>query len=164
MLITACGRNDLLEASLKSFYAVVDQEPQEVIIYEDGPGEKPEFLAGDMWRTRNLRWISGKTRMGQCFAVARLIQEAKHDYVFWSEEDWLWQNQINPFMRESKLILDAHPEVVMVSLRGPSGWHPLVRSGELWIAEPYWRGVWGGWSWNPGYGVVTRCSSYCHKF
>src|SRR6202040_961019 len=62
-------------------------------------------------------------------------------------------------MRESKAILDAHPQVVQVSLRGPSGWHPLVNvasgsmnpnQGPLWIAEPYWRGVWGGWSWNPG--------------
>jgi hypothetical protein len=150
MCITCCGRNDLLESSLGSFFAVVDQEPQECILYEDGPGEKPAFLSGDIWRTRNIRWISGKTRMGQCFAVARLIQEAKHDYVFWSEEDWLWQNQINPFMRESKQILEQHPEVVQVSLRGATGWHPLVKSGELWIAEPYWRGVWGGWSWNPG--------------
>lgn len=151
MCITACGRNDLLEQSLKSFYAVVDQEPQEVLIYEDSDGAKPEFLAGDIWRTRNIRWISGRTRMGQCFAVARLIQEAKHDYVFWSEEDWLWQNQISPFMRESKAILDEDPKIVQVSLRGPSGWHPLIQSGpQLWIAEPYWRGCWGGWSWNPG--------------
>lgn len=151
MLITACGRNDLLETSLKSFYAVVDQEPQEVIIYEDSDGAKPEFLEGDIWRSRNVRWISGKTRMGQCFAAARLIQEARHDYVFWSEEDWLWQNQISPFMRESKAILDAHPEVVQVSLRGPSGWHPLIPIGKGYLAaEPYWRGVWGGWSWNPG--------------
>jgi hypothetical protein len=150
MCITACGRNDLMEQSLKSFYAVVDQEPQEVLIYEDSDGARPEFLNNEIWRCRNVRWISGKTRMGQCWACARLIQEAKHDYVFWSEEDWLWHNQISPFMRESKAILDAHCAVVQVSLRGPSGWHPLVKAGALTIAEPYWRGCWGGWSWNPG--------------
>jgi len=154
MCVTSCGRSDLLQTTLESFYAIVDQEPQEVLIYEDSDGPKPEFLNGDIWRSRNVRWISGKTRMGQCFAIARLIHEAKHDYVFWCEEDWLFQNQISPFMRESKAILDADPLIAQVSLRGPSGWHPLTRAMRgnmsVEIAEPYWRGCWGGWSWNPG--------------
>jgi hypothetical protein len=159
MCITACGRNDLLQQSLESFYAVVDQEPQEVLIYEDSGAERPEFLGGEIWRGRNVRWISGKTRMGQCFAVARLIQEAKHDWVFWSEEDWLWHNQISPFMRESKELLSQNEHIAMVSLRGPSGWHPLVADGGLQIAEPYWRGSWGGWSWNPGLRKRSLCVS-----
>lgn len=159
LCLTSCNRPDLLRQTLESFYAVVDQEPQEVLIYEDSDAPKPEFLNGDIWRGRNLKWISGKARMGQCFAIARLIQEAKHDYVFWMEEDWLFHNQISPFMRESKEILDANTRIVMVSLRGPSGWHPLGNYEELkggyrpiayYIAEPYWRGEWGGWSWNPG--------------
>jgi hypothetical protein len=48
MCITACGRNDLLQQSLESFYAVVDQEPQEVLIYEDSGAERPEFLGGEI--------------------------------------------------------------------------------------------------------------------
>lgn len=152
MCVTSCGREDLLRQSLESFYGVVDQEPQEVLIYEDSDASKPEWLSGDVWRTRNVRWISGKARMGQCFAIARLIQEARHDYVFWMEEDWLFHNQISPFMRESKELLERHPNIVMVSLRGNSGWHPLVAANGngMLIAEPYWRGEWGGWSWNPG--------------
>lgn len=150
MCLTSCGRHDLLKQTLESFYAIVDQEPQELIIYEDGETPKPEFLKSDIWRSRNVRWIQGGKRMGQCFACARLIQEAKHDYVFWCEDDWLFQNQIYPIMRESKEVLNSDPHVVMVSLRGPSGWHPLVCINGKWIAEPYWRGEWGGWSWNPG--------------
>lgn len=152
MCITSCNRADLLKQSLDSFYGVVDQEPQEVLIYEDSDGLRPEWLDEPVWRGRNVRWMSGGARMGQCFAIARLIREAKYDYVFWSEEDWLWHNQISPFIRESKAILDGYEKVGMVSLRGPSGWHPLVQVGEypFWIAEPYWQGKWGGWSWNPG--------------
>lgn len=157
MCVTSCGRHDLLRQTLESFYLIVDQEPQELIIYEDGPTPKPEFLNGDIWRSRNVKWIQGGARMGQCFACARLIQEAKHDYVFWCEDDWLFQKEIYPIMRESKAILDEHDDMIQVSLRGPSGWHPLI-SGHcrkhgiqhLQIAEPYWRGEWGGWSWNPG--------------
>lgn len=159
MCVTSCGRHDLLQQTLESFYSVVDQEPQEVLIYEDSSEARPEFLQGDIWRSRNVRWIAGGTRMGQCFACARLIQEARHDYVFWCEDDWLFQRQISPFMRESKDILSRFPKIVQVSLRGASGWHPLVGYEaflggtdipRFLIADPYWRGEWGGWSWNPG--------------
>lgn len=131
---------------------VVDQEPQELLIYEDSDTPRPEWLSGDLWRSRNVKWIQGGARMGQCFACAQLIREAKHDFVFWCEDDWLFQRQISPFMRESKDILAKHPEVVQVSLRGLSGWHPLVKLEKFpfLIAEPFWRGEWGGWSWNPG--------------
>jgi hypothetical protein len=152
MCVTSCGRHDLLRQTLESFYAIVDQEPQELLIYEDSDLPCPEWLKTDVWRTRCLRWIPGKTRMGQCFACARLIQEAKHDYVFWCEDDWLFQREIYPLMRESKAILAGCEQIVQVSLRGPSGWHPLqpYAEGWYWRAEPYWRGEWGGWSWNPG--------------
>lgn len=159
MCVTSCGRHDLLKQTLESFYAVVDQEPQEVLIYEDGPDRAPEWLQEAPWRSRNVRWITGGTRMGQCFACARLIQEARHDFVFWCEDDWLFQRQISPFMRESKEILSRDPRIVQVSLRGQTGWHPLIGYEEFLggtaaprflIAKPYWRGEWGGWSWNPG--------------
>lgn len=159
MCLTSCGRHDLLKQTLESFYMVVDQEPQELLIYEDSDEPRPEWLKTDIWRTRNAKWIQGGARMGQCFACAQLIREAKHDFVFWCEDDWLFQRQISPFMRESKEILAKHQEIVQVSLRGQTGWHPLIGyekylggsdTPRFLIAEPYWRGEWGGWSWNPG--------------
>ena len=157
MLVTSCDRYDLLKTTLESFYAVVDIEPQELIIYEDSPAEQPEWLKDFIWKQRGLKWISGRERRGQAFACARLIQEAKHDFVFWCEDDWFFQNRISPFMRESKEILNQHPHVIQVSLRGDTGWHPLVHEGALHTPEAYWRGVWGGWSWNPGLRRLSDC-------
>lgn len=161
MLVTSCNRHDLLKSTLESFYAVVDQEPQELVIYEDSSERMPEFLKDPIWKQRGLRWISGGERRGQAFACARLIQEAQYEYIFWCEEDWFFQRQTSPFIRESKMILAIHPEVIMVSLRGDTGWHPLVKSAchehTIQIAEPYWRGVWGGWAWNPGLRRTDDC-------
>lgn len=154
--LTSCRRPDLLKQTLDSFFLVVDQEPQEVLIYEDSDDPKPEWLNTDVWRTRGVRWLGGKTRMGQAFACAQLIREAKYDFVFWCEEDWLFQPLQSPFIRQSKAILAAHPNIVMVSLRGETGWHPLTdnwhseNKGSFKIATPYWRDTWGGYSWNPG--------------
>lgn len=150
MCLTSCGRHDLLKKTLESFYAVADQEPQEILIYEDGTAPMPEWLNTHIWKGRGLRWFQGGDRKGQAFACAKLITEAQFEYIFWCEDDWYFQNTISPFMRESKAILDSNPAVIQVSLRGNTGWHPLLKDGDLWIAEPYWRGVWGGWSWNPG--------------
>lgn len=152
LCLTSCDRHELLKTTLESYFAIVDQEPQETLIYEDSDKPMPEWLKSDVWRGRNVRWLSGKTRMGQCFAIAQLIREAKYEYVMWGEDDWLFQRQIYPIIRESKAILDAHPEIIQVSLRGETGWHPLVKVEKypFKIAQPYWRGEWGGWSWNPG--------------
>lgn len=157
MCVTSCNRHDLLKTTLESFYHVVDQEPQELIIYEDSNTPMPEFLNDPIWRQRGLKWLSDGERKGQAYACARLIREAQFEYIFWCEDDWFWQNSISPFMRESRAILDSHSEIIQVSLRGDTGWHPLVKQGDLWIAEPYWRGVWGGWAWNPGLRRRTDC-------
>ncbi len=157
--MTSCNRHDLLKATLESFYAVVDIEPQELIIYEDSEAEQPAFLKEFIWKQRGLRWIAGGSRRGQAFACARLIQEATKDFIFWCEDDWFFHNRISPFIRESKDILNQHPEIIQVSLRGNTGWHPLVPYGSLHTPEAYWRGVWGGWSWNPGLRRLSDCKA-----
>lgn len=150
MLITSCNRHDLLHTTLDSFFLVTDIEPQEVIVYEDSNTPMPEWLKTPTWRAREVKWIQGGERRGQAFACACLIREARYEWTLWMEDDWFFQKETSDFIRESKDILNRHPEVIQVSLRGDSGWHPLVKREDILIAEPNWRGVWGGWSWNPG--------------
>lgn len=157
MCVSSCNRHDLLKSTLESFYAIVDIEPQEILIYEDSDATQPEWLKEFIWKQRGLRWLSIGERRGQAFACAKLISEAKHDFVFWCEDDWFWQNRQSPFMRESKEILNSNPKIIQVSLRGDTGWHPLVKTDGLATPEPYWRGVWGGWSWNPGLRRLKDC-------
>jgi hypothetical protein len=153
MLITSCNRHDLLKATLESFYENTSLVPQQIVIYEDSDTPKPEWLNTDIWRQRHVEWISDGERKGQAYACARLIREARHDYILWMEDDWLFQKYSGAFINDSKRILDENPDIIMVSLRGDTGWHPLIpdpQGRKFKIAEPYWRGVWGGWAWNPG--------------
>jgi hypothetical protein len=158
MCITSCARPELLKQTLESFFNVTDVEPQEVLIYEDSNLPKPEFLNDFIWKVRNVHWIPGGERRGQMFAVAELIRRAQYEYTFWCEEDWLFLPKNTQFMRRSKEILDSNPDIIQVSLRGDSGWHPLVSDARGFkIAEPFWRGVWGGYSFNPGLRRTSEC-------
>lgn len=164
LLVTSCNRHDLLKTTLESFYLMADMEPQEIIIYEDSDAPKPVWLNDFIWKQRGLRWLSDGERRGQAYACTRLIQAAKFEYIFWLEDDWLFQKQRYPFIMESKRILDTYPEIIQVSLRGDTGWHPLVKDPKypFKIAEPYWRGVWGGWAWNPGLRRTSTCKELEH--
>lgn len=150
MVVTACMRNDLLQQMLESFFANVDIAPQEILICEDSDSPMPEFLKDTLWRGRGVRWMCNEGRMGQIYTADRLLREIKCDFTFWAEEDWNFDAPAN-FMLRSKEILRDHPNIIQVSLRGDTGWHPL-ESGSYGfkIAKPYWRGVWGGFSFNPG--------------
>jgi hypothetical protein len=111
----------------------------------------PEFLNAWEYRRRQpFTWMSDGERKGQAYACARLIREVKHEWVMWLEDDWLFQRGSGPFIQESKELLRSNPSIIKVSLRGDTGWHPLEQAGGFKIAKPYWRGVWGGWAWNPG--------------
>jgi hypothetical protein len=163
MVVTSCGRHDLLRSTLESFYQFTDIEPQQLIIVEDSDAEMPEFLTDFIWRQRNLLWLGNGRRIGQIYAIDRAYAEVKHDFIFHCEDDWKFVE--GDFIMKSKRILEQHPEIIQVSLRGPSGWHPLQSAFNeykgleisFFIAEPYWRGGWGGLSFNPG---LRRTADY----
>jgi len=111
----------------------------------------PEFLKDWVWRQRGLRWMNNGQRIGQIYSIDRAYREVKTDFIMHCEEDWFFQNCAGEFIKESKEILNKYPEIIQVSLRGDTGWHPLVKDPAypFHIAQPYWRGVWGGIAFNP---------------
>lgn len=104
MVVTSCNRHDLLRQTLESFYQVTDVEPQQVIIIEDSDTPRPEWLSGDIWRGRNIMWLSNECRMGQIYSIDRAYSHVKTDYIFHCEDDWDFQLR-DRWMRESKEIL-----------------------------------------------------------
>ena len=147
LLITSCDRHDLLKRTVESFMESCEHPPREIVIVEDGPAPMPAFL--NKYRHLNLRWINNGVRRGQIYSCDRLWRECSNEYAMWSEDDWLFGN--GGFVRESFDILDKYPEVITVALRGDWG-HPLIRVPKypFPIAEPNWRGGWGGFCFNPG--------------
>lgn len=152
LVVTSCDRHDLLKITLDSFLARTDQPPQETIVIEDSPVPMPAWLAKnhDLYTTRlgKITWLQNETRLGQIHSIDRAYSHVNTTYIFHCEDDW--QFVAGNFMRESRELLDQHPDVIMVSLRGNTGWHPLNWRKGIWIAEPGWHNGWGGISFNPG--------------
>ena len=147
LTITSCSRHDLLQRTLISFYSTVDELPMHTYIYEDGPTERPNWLPDE------VHWIQGGERKGQLHAIDHLYRHVKTPHIFHLEDDWMFNpgSRVSHYIERSRNILDHWPQVIMVSLRGESGWHPLVTgpSYPFKIARPNWDG-WGGCSFNPG--------------
>ena len=156
VLVTSCDRDDLLERTIKTFVRTADTPPSEIVIINDGPDRPcPAFL--NRYKHLRLKWICNGERRGQIYTCDRLWQECKHDYAMWLEDDWAFNG--NDYIKKSFDILLKYPEVITVSLRGPSGWHTLVSDPRFpfKIAEPNWKGGWGGFTFNCG---LRRKSDY----
>ena len=137
-----------------------NQQPREIVIVEDGDKPMPEFLK--RYRHLNLKWLTNGERKGQIFSCDRLWRECSNDYAFWCEDDWHFDR--SGFILKSFDILEKYPEVLTVTLRGDWG-HPLINDKRFpfQIAEPNWRGGWGGFCFNPGLrrkSDWTRIGSY----
>lgn len=145
LAITSCGRHDLLEETLVSFYTHVSVLPEQTLIYEDGPSTRPQ------WVPREVVWIQGGIRRGQIHAVDELYRHVKTDLIFHCEDDWKFMLG-GRWIEDSKWILEFDPEIIYVSLRGQMWNHPLTRAkdGPYFIAQENWRGGWGGFAFNPG--------------
>lgn len=161
LVITSCDRHDLLRRTIDSFIECTDQQPQETVIVEDSSVPMPEWMASNIHyyasRLGKIKWLQNEQRMGQIYSIDRAYAEVTTDFICHLEDDWEFIE--TNFIMPSKAILNAHPEVIFVSLRGDTGWHPLVRDNRFpfRIAEPNWRGGWGGFSFNCG---LRRLSDY----
>jgi hypothetical protein len=159
LVLTSCDRHDLLKITLDSFIACSDEQPQETIIIEDSTVPMPQWLEQNLAsyssRLGPIQWVQNDARMGQIFSIDRAYSRVRTDYIFHCEDDWRFVGR--DFMRESRALLEEHPDVALVSLRGNSGWHPLIRRGKIWIAEPNWHGGLGGICFNLG---LRRTAEY----
>ncbi|MHC5018667.1 MAG: FkbM family methyltransferase [Planctomycetota bacterium] len=166
VVVTSCGRQDLLERTLDSFFSHNTDPVHEVIVVEDGDGA-PNAALARKYRDRPMRWLETGRRAGQVAAIDHAYRHVATPYVFHCEDDW--EFQAGGFIEKSRRVLEANPSILQVWLRGLSDTnrhplldHPFVVGGvhvrllrHDHDAEPW--GVWHGFSWNPG---LRRLSDY----
>ena len=159
MVITSCGRQDLLERTLDSFLRYNTHPVKEFIIMEDGDGERNAALA-QKYSHHPMRWRSTGWRVGQIAAIDRAYNGVTTEYVFHCEDDW--EFYAAGFIEKSKLILENNPSILQVWLSGlaDTNGHPMINFQLSSDGVEYrllrhhhdtgeW-GVWHGLSWNPG--------------
>ena len=127
LVLTSCGRYDLLSQTLESFYKFNTYSIKEVIIVED-------------WN-----------REGQIKSIDKAYARVKTPYIFACEDDWCFYK--SGFIEKSLEILEKYPKILQVWLRehNDTNGHPIVKLPQFDVEtmlNPW--GNWGGFSWNPG--------------
>jgi len=127
LVVTSCGRYDLLAKTLESFYRWNTYPVSEVIIAED-------------WE-----------REGQVWHIDLAYSRVKTPYIFACEDDWEFYR--TGFIEKSLEILEKYPSILQVWLRehNDTNGHPIVKLPQFdcETMKADW-GIWGGFSWNPG--------------
>jgi len=158
LLVTACGRPDLLYRTLDSLNGCNPlRDFAAVVVHEDMPGTKNGLTKAAF---PFIKWLEPGKRRGHMGALDELYRHATTPYIFHCEDDWEFYG--GQFLHESFLRLDNDPHCLQVWLRAhhDTNEHPVVwidglprmdvnghlhTSGRGLRANP-----WRGFSLNPG--------------
>lgn len=164
LVVTSCGRMDLLRRTIDSFKAFADIQPSQIIVSENSCNK--ELLP-------TLKEIFGQFKVapqitvheenrGQIWAIDHAYSQVDEDLIFHLEDDWVFYD--TDFIWKSGFILEKVPEIFQVSLRrrfdGSKGaQHPIdptvrsindgTRFAEYGLYLPNYLGVYDGFSFNP---------------
>lgn len=151
LVVTSCGRPDLLERTLESFFSLNKYPLARTIIIEDGPSNPPAFPVPD------LTYIANGARIGQVSSIDRAYSCVDTPYVLHWEDDW--ETYRGGFIEPSLEILERYPEILQVWLRphDETASHPIVKLPQFNVPTMSADWKWGGFSWGPG---LRRMSDY----
>ena len=165
LVVTSCGRFDLLEKTLASYDEFNTAPVREVFITEDSGDKAVEKCIPEHWREHTTFFIN-VPRLGQLRSIDLAYSHVTTPYVFHCEDDWAFYRP--GFVEESRALLEAEPQALQVWLRSFAHdlqtHSPYVYLGEREITDgiPYYRvgsnkEDWQGFSFNPG---LRRLADY----
>jgi hypothetical protein len=154
--LTSCGRQDLLEQTIKSFYAFNTSPITRFIVSEDSgiKGINTQLQA----IYPQIEFINDGIKQGQIKSIDSMYQQVTTPYIFHCEDDWQFYRK--GFIEESLSILTKHHEVLTVWLRAKNdtNGHPFQWSAKHNAnkVKTDFRG-WHGFTFNP---TLKRLSDY----
>lgn len=166
VVITSCGRTDLLEQTLYSFFKFNTYPITKVIIIEDS-GTKQDFRRVQDLVPTELEIIINKENIGQVRSIDTAYAKVKTDYIFHCEEDWEFLD--HGFIEKSFEILKTNPKLITVWLRGYNDTknHAIMKDEKFDIGNDYYylmdgarKKHWCGFTWNPGLRRTSDCMMF----
>lgn len=173
LVVTTCGRFDLLKQTISSFLACTDMIPASTILIDNaGNGTNPLFYKNEILQSLpNQKIIVNKQNIGQIRSIDKAYAEVNTEYIFHLEDDWLFYKYFDdkPFMAPSLSILKTIPNIINVNLRkrfdGTKGaQHPIINERHTtidnysyYLYEYNYNGLYHGFSFNPG---LRRLADY----
>jgi Glycosyl transferase family 2 len=161
VVITSCGRFDLLRATLASLLPNLDIRPRKIVIVEDSCDPAVANVAGEF--DGKFHILVNQTKLGQMASIDRAYSTVSTPYIFHCEDDWEFFR--TGFIAESATLLEQYPEVSMVALRARDDLNPLMRDVpsreenglRFFFYEPKRHPEYFSHSFNPG---LRRLSDY----
>ncbi|MCF5711208.1 glycosyltransferase family 2 protein [Pseudomonas tremae] len=165
LVVTSCGRFDLLKRTLETFDRFNTAPIRQVLITEDSGDVQVEACIPEHWRP-HTRFIINNPKLGQMRSVDSAYSMVETSWVFHCEDDWDFYRP--HFIEESMTLLTYDPQALQVWLRSYN--HDLrIHSPYVYLNErevvdgiPFYRlgsskPEWQGFSFNPG---LRRLADY----
>lgn len=156
VVCTSCGRPDLLERTIDSFFKFNTYPIKEFIVIEDSGVANINELAQKKWP--EIKWMQNKNRLGQVKSIDRAYDGVKTEYIFHLEEDWQFYR--SGFIEKSIPILESDPKILQVWIRALhdlNGHKTFPTPNSYRILSTNYKNLFHGFSWNPG---LRRLSDY----
>lgn len=165
LVVTSCGRFDLLKRTLESFDRFNTAPIREVFITEDSGDESVRDYLPPAWVRHTRFWIN-RPALGQLASIDAAYTEVNTPYIFHCEDDWEFYRP--GFLEDSMRLLEHEPQALQIWLRSIAHdlaiHSPYVSQGDRRVFEgiAYYPVVsskpdWQGFSFNPG---LRRLADY----
>ncbi len=161
VVVTSCGRFDLLRHTLQSLKDNLDQPPDAWIIIEDSGDERVRDVTTELGLDAEI--ILNRPQLGQMKSIDKAYGAVKTPYVFHCEDDWEFFR--GGFIGQSFAILEARADVSIVCLRPRSEQNKLVRNApsetiagvRMFTLDPSLHPEYFSYAFNPG---LRRMADY----
>lgn len=123
-VLTSCGRLDLLEQTLNSFFKWNDYPIARYIITEDSADPKVFEACERLNREKydgKLEFIFNYEKLGQTASIDKAYQMVETPYIFHCEDDWLFYR--SGFIKQSMKLLKIYRNILQTWIRPKSDGH-----------------------------------------
>lgn len=158
VVVTSCGRFDLLKRTLETFDRFNTAPIRRVFITEDSGDRAVEGCIPEHWKPYTQFFVN-VPRLGQLRSIDLAYEQVQTSWIFHCEDDWDFYRE--GFIEESQVLLENDPQALQVWLRSFN--HDLaIHSPYIFLNErKVVEGIpfhvlgshevdWQGFSLNPG--------------
>jgi hypothetical protein len=114
LVITSCGRLDLLEITLKSFFRFNSSPVKKTLIIDDS-GKNLNFNKIESCISSPYEIIKNERNLGQMRSIDKVYSKVNTEYIFHCEDDWEFLQ--SGFIEKSFEILNVDNKIFTVWLR-----------------------------------------------
>lgn len=153
VVLTSCGRPELLKRTLDSFFKFNTCPIERFVIVEDSAQpDKFQFLS----EYPTVEVTHNEKNIGQIKSIVKAYATVTTPYIFHCEDDWEFFRE--GFIEQSMKILESDEKIFQVWIRGlhDTNQHPVEQTVINANGTPYrflkvgYLGRWHGFSFNPG--------------